>query len=133
MDLRDRVMAACDSGVWTRAEVAEQFSVSESWIRRLHQRRRVAGTYGPLQGRRGRKPIFGEKDLKRLDELLAAQPDSTLAELREQVGVSCSVVTVFNTLKRLGYRRKKKPCGPPNRIGRTLRASVGHGLEKSVA
>jgi len=51
MDLRDRVVAACDMGAWTREEIAEKFDVSTSWIRRLLQRRRELGSYAPLQGR----------------------------------------------------------------------------------
>ena len=38
MDLRERVVAACDEGGDTRAEIAERFSVSGSWVRRLLQR-----------------------------------------------------------------------------------------------
>jgi len=52
MDLRERVVAACDEGTDTRGEIAERFSVSESWIRRLRQRRREAGSIAP-KPRRG--------------------------------------------------------------------------------
>ena len=36
------------------------------------------------------------------------QPDATLAELRNRLGVDCSIVTIFRTLKRNGITRKKK-------------------------
>ena len=39
LDLRTRVLAACDAGKKTK-QVAEQFSVSPAWVRRLKQRRR---------------------------------------------------------------------------------------------
>jgi len=133
MDLRDRVVSACDDGVLTREEIAEAFGVSTSWIRRLLQRRRERGNYAPLDGRRGRKPAYSGAALDRLKGLVAAQSDTTLAELRDRSGVSCSVVTVFNTLKRLGYRRKKRRSGRRNRIGRTLHSSGGHGAPKHVA
>ncbi len=107
MDLRDRVVGACDDGVLTREEIAEAFAVSTAWIRRLLQRRRERGSYAPLDGRRGRKPAFSGAALVRLERLIAEQPDATLEELRDRSGVSCSVVTVFNTLNRLGYRLKK--------------------------
>ena len=38
MNLRQRVLAACDGGMST-AEAAEAFSVSPAWVRRLKQRR----------------------------------------------------------------------------------------------
>ena len=40
MDLRERVMAACDRRDGKREEIAKRFGVSTAWIRRLLQRRR---------------------------------------------------------------------------------------------
>ena len=117
MDLRDRVVAACDAGHWKRVEIAEQFGVSTAWIRRLLQRRRETGDYGPRQTKRGRKPAFRGASLPRLDRLAEAQPDATLEELRDRCGVSCSLMTVSNTLRRLGYRRKKRRFG---RLSKTV-------------
>jgi transposase len=119
MDLRDRVVAACDAEEWTREEIADEFGVSTSWIRRLLQRRRETGDYGPKKTKRGRKPAFRSEALKRLDQLVEAQPDATLEELRDRCGVSCSLVTMFNTLNRLGYRRKKRRSGLLSKTGRT--------------
>jgi transposase len=133
MDLRARVVAACDEGILTREEIAEAFCVSTAWIRRLLQRRRDRGSYAPLNGRRGRRPAFSGAALGRLERLIAAQPDATLKELRDRSGVSCSVVTVFNTLNRLGYRLKKRRSGRRSRIDRTWRDSAAHGDEKRLA
>jgi transposase len=119
MDLRDRVVAACDSGEWPQEEVAEEFGVSTSWIRRLRQRRRESGDYKPKQGKRGRKPVFSGSALAHLDRLVAEQPDATLEELRDRTGAACSLVTMSNTLKRLGYRRKKRHSGRLSKTGRT--------------
>lgn len=46
LDLRTRVLADCDRGLSTRA-VATKYSVSESWVRRLKQRRRETGAVAP--------------------------------------------------------------------------------------
>ena len=119
MDLRDRVVAACDSGHLKRVEIAEQFGVSTSWIRLLLQRRRETGHYGPKQTKRGPKPTFYGESLDRLDQLVQAQPDATLKGLRDRYGVSCSLVTVSNALARLGYRRKKRRSGQLSRIALT--------------
>ncbi|MBE7507670.1 MAG: hypothetical protein HS101_15480 [Planctomycetia bacterium] len=43
MDLRKRVLAACDAGHGT-TRVAKSFEVSPAWVRRLKQRRRELGT-----------------------------------------------------------------------------------------
>lgn len=127
MDLRDRVVAACDEGLDTRDEIAEQFGVSKSWMRRLLQRRRENGTYAPCRGRRGRKPAFAGQRLKELDDLVQHQPDATLEELRARTVASCSLVTVSNTLVRLGYRRKRRRSGPLSRIETTSAESGGSG------
>lgn len=36
------------------------------------------------------------------------QPDATLAELRDRLGIACSIVAIFRALKRNGITRKKK-------------------------
>jgi len=53
MDLRQRVLADCDDGMKTRA-VATKYRVSESWVRRLKQRRAATGETAP---RSPRNPI----------------------------------------------------------------------------
>jgi transposase len=57
MDLRERVVAACDQGVGTRAQIAARFSVSVSWIRDP-LRRRETGSIAPRPRGGGRAPAF---------------------------------------------------------------------------
>lgn len=127
MDLRDRVVGACDAGVGTRAEIAEEFDVSPSWIRRLLQRRRETGQYGPLTTKRGRKPAYVGAACERLEKLVEQQPDATLAELRDRTGITCSLAAICKTLQRLDYRRKKRRSGPLSKIVPTSSDSVGSG------
>ncbi len=42
LDLRVRVLADCNAGMATR-KVAEKYSVSTAWVRRLKQRHRESG------------------------------------------------------------------------------------------
>jgi transposase len=109
------VVSACDGGELTREEIAEAFGVSTRWIRQLLRRRRETGNYDPRGHGGGRSAAFSTTALKRLERLVRQQPDATLAELRERSGVTCSLVTMHNTLKRLGYRRKKRHSGPPSK------------------
>jgi transposase len=119
MDLRERVVAACDEGVDTRAEIAERFSVSESWVRRLSQRRRESGSIAPRPRGGGQPPAFDAEAAGRLREAVAADPDATLKELAAASGVACSTSAVGRALNRLRITRKKSRSGPPNRTGRT--------------
>lgn len=121
MDLRKRVVAACDqdSSRGARKRIAQRFGVSTEWIRRLLLRRRETGNYAPLNTKPGRKPLFAGRRLEQLERIIAQQPDVTLAELRERLEVDCSLTAIHNTLRRLGYRRKKRRFGPRSKIAPT--------------
>ena len=116
-DLRDRVLSAYDRGMRTR-QIADVFDVSPAWARRVKQRRREHGETAP-------RPMGGVRvvkiDLLRLAELVRQQPDATLKELREMLGVACAESAVCMALKRLGLSFKKRRFTPPSRIVRTWR------------
>jgi transposase len=106
-DLRASVIEACLSGDRTQREVAEVFGVSLPFVQKVLARYRDTGDRCS-HARGGRRlPAFDAKAVKRLRRRVKERPDATLEELREYCGVECSLVTVHNTLKRLGYRRKK--------------------------
>jgi transposase len=116
MDLRKRVMAAYDSGKYTLKQVAEQFQVTARWIQQIRQRRKLEGTIAPHPQNQGRKPAFRGKQLEELDEFVRDHPDATLEEIKEHFAgkVTCSIVAIHYTLKRLGWRYKKKRYEPAN-------------------
>jgi transposase len=119
MDLRERVVRACDEKLGTKEEIAELFGVSTAWIRRLLQRRRDTGSFAARR-RGGRKPpkIVGKK-LAKLQALVEKHPDATLAELRDRCGVDASIMAVHRALQRLGSRRKKSRSMPASKTDRT--------------
>lgn len=122
-DLRLKVLGAYDRGMTTNA-IAEAFGVSTAWVRRVRQRRREHGELGP-------RPRVGSRKFKidrtRLGELVQAQPDATLAELRERLGVECALSAVWNALRDLGLSYKKRPSTPRSRTGRTSRSGGPSG------
>ncbi len=107
MDLRKRVLAACDAGLGTK-QVATWFRVSRSWVRRLKQRRREWGRIERLPPNSGRKRKLSDDDLDRLKALVAEQPDATLKELRERLAVEVDVSTICRALQKLRLSVKKK-------------------------
>jgi transposase len=119
MDLRERVVAACDARDGTREQIAARFSVSVSWIRDLLKRRRDTGSIAPRPHGGGRAPAFDEAAAARLREAVRADDDATLEELSEAVGVRCCASAVHRALKRLGITRKKSRGGRPSRTGRS--------------
>jgi transposase len=123
LDLRERVLAAVDAGQHTRGTIAQLFSVSTAWIRRLVQRRRETGSITPRPHRSGPLPKLRAPHLDRLRELVRQQPDATLAELRRRLGEPVSAATLCRALRRLRLPLKKSPSGPPSSPGRTSRGS----------
>jgi transposase len=117
MDLRRRVLAACDAGLGT-AQVAKTFEVSPAWVRRLKQRRRELGTIAPLPHRSGPIPKLDAPRQQRLRELVSAQPDATLAELRERLGLQISLGHLCRALRKMKLSLKKSRCRPRSRTGR---------------
>jgi transposase len=128
MDLRKRVLAACDAGKGTR-EVARVFGVSEAWVRRLKQRRREWGRIEPLPRNSGRKPALDEAGRAHLAALVREKPDATLEELRAALPVRISIGALWSTLKKLEFSFKKSPCTRPSKSGRTSRPNGRSGIK----
>lgn len=106
-DLRERIMAAVQRGDHSIRDIARLFSVSLSFVVRLRQRQRQTGSIQPkpYPGRQRKIDTVAEQ---RLRELVHTQPDATLAELRDRLGIDCSLMAIARALQRLGITRKKK-------------------------
>ena len=126
MEFREAVARAYDE-CGSSIEVAEQFNCSESWVRRLIQRRRETGSLAPRPLKLPNNNKLDEKDLKRLQELIRRTPDMTLAELATALDDKVSVPTVWRATQALGLPLKKSPCMPPSRTARTSKKPGRHG------
>jgi len=114
-DLRDRVLSAYGRGVGTK-QIAEVFSVSPAWARRVKQRHREHGETTP----RAMGGVTVVKiDMDHLRELVCAQPDATTQELHALLGIDCSESAVGMALRRLGLSFKKRRSTPRSRTART--------------
>jgi len=126
-DLRDRVLAAYDRGMRTK-KIAETFAVSPAWARAIKQRRRETGQTTP-------HPMGGATVIKidraRLAELVKQQPDATLKELRERLGIQCAESAICMALKKLGLSFKKRRSTRRSRTARTSRGGVKSGVKTS--
>src|SRR5258705_1120970 len=90
LDLRKRVLGACDAGKATK-EVARLFEVSPAWVRRVKQRRRELKTISPLPRKNGPDPKLTPQHRSRLRAAVEAQPDITLVELKDKLKLSARV------------------------------------------
>ena len=103
LDLRQRILADCDRGLSTRA-VATKFSVSESWVRQLKQRRRESGEVAPRPSRHGPKPSW-DAYADRLREAIERTPDASLKELRDHLELTVALSTLWRAVAALGLLR----------------------------
>ena len=130
IDLRERVLAACEAGGGSQAEVAQRFQVGERTLSRWLQAARSEGRRGPKMPARGRALLGGEASV--LAGLVDEQNDATLAQYAERLaartGVRRSLASVCRALKSLGLVRKKRHSGRPSRTGRMLPRPGRHGV-----
>jgi transposase len=133
MDLRERIVAAYESGEGSYRVLATRFAVSRAVVGKLVRQQREQGTLQPQVHLRGRKPAIRGKTLERLRKHLAEHPDATLVERIAALGLKCSINTMWKTLRRLGWRYKKSHREPPSRIGQMLPVGAPTGGTLSTA
>jgi transposase len=106
-DLRQRALADCDLGMKTDA-VAQKYTVSPAWVRRLKQRRRQTGETQPRAQRHGPLPSWqaqGYADALR--QAFADTPDATLQEVKQRLGLAVALSTLWRACAALGLSLKK--------------------------
>ena len=134
-DLRDRVLAASDRGLSSRA-VAAQFAVSVSYVVKARPRRDRTGEVRALKPRQTQvRRLAGHGDALRAR--VAAVSDATLAELcawlRDAHGVTVGMTALWRELARLGLTLKKSRNTPPSRTARTWSPRARLGVTHSRA
>ena len=115
IDLRERILATYDKENATREDVARRFRVSLGMVKKLIQQRRHTGN---IQSRRhlcGRKPLILENHRSQMRDLVRKKPDITLAELRDAVGLNCTLPAIHYALVQMGLSYKKRLSMPASK------------------
>lgn len=111
LDLRQRVVAAYEEGKGTIAGIAAQFSVGQTFLKKMLRQKRETGSVQRLAAGAGAKKALSESQRQWLAQQVTEKADATLSELRESLTqrkqVSVSVSTVCRELKQLRLGRKK--------------------------
>jgi len=122
VDLRERVIAAVDAGMWCRAAAA-RFGIGVSSAIRWRQQHLVRGHVKP--GRPGgdvrSSPV--ERQRAFLRSLVEEQPDLTLAQFRDVLagrGTQAGVAAIWRFFRRHRITRSTRQ----SRTGRTSRAGA---------
>ena len=80
--------------------LAERYHVSRAWVDALKQRKRETGSFAPRPQAKFRARVLAGQD-ERLKALVTAQPDATLAELRDALKTSAGLATIWRALNHL--------------------------------
>ena len=127
LDLRQRILDAYDRDEDSRAEVAHRFRVSLGMVKKLLQQRRRTGDIAARHHHSGRKPMIVATHRSQMRSLLAKKNDLTLKELRQAMGLHCSLQAIHVVLARMGLTYKKRHSGPVSRTGRTSPGRAASG------
>jgi transposase len=111
LDLRRRVVEAVDNQRGTLDEIAEDFSVSRAFIKKLIKQRRDSNSIAPLPHAGGTMALLDEKKLSILKSRIAEKSDSTLDELclylEDKSRIKVSRSTMWRAIDKLGLSHKK--------------------------
>ncbi len=111
LDLRERVVAAYEKGDHSITEIAVQFSVGETFLKKMLRQKRQTGSLMRLPHRAGAKKVLQKTHRQWLAKQIKEKPDATLVELQtnllENRRVSVSPATLSRELKLLRLPLKK--------------------------
>jgi transposase len=117
LDLRQKIVDAYDKGDVSQRQLAKNFGVAVSFVSKLLVQHRLHGTIGH-KIRTEQTPIKLTPDqLEILRQLVEAQPDATLAELKEQLRAKTEVslgTSTIDRMLRLHLNLSFKKKSPPN-------------------
>jgi transposase len=103
---RERIIRLYEQGKITR-EIAEHLGFCVAAVRRVRQQFQQRGTLQPQTHLCGRKTLLTAARKARLQKLVEAQPDATLAELGARLNRPFGTSTVDLWLRQLGLTYKK--------------------------
>lgn len=119
LDLRERILEAYDEGKETRDQVARRFRVSLGMVKKLIQQRRHKGDIRARHHLAGRKPVIVAEHQEKMRLLLKQKPDLSLKELREALGLKCSVQAIHVVLGKMEMTLKKRRSVPASKTVQT--------------
>lgn len=109
LDLRQRIVDCYENGEATQKAIAAKYSVCQRTVASFLKLKRETGDCAPKPRAGGPKFKLDEDEKQRLKDSVRAQPDATLEELKEKLGLAVSIMTIHRALKRMKARYKKKP------------------------
>jgi transposase len=140
IDLRQKILHACERRLGSQRALADLFGVSLSFVEKLLRRHRLTGDIAPKPHAGGQRPRLGAAADTLVRRVVHDNPDVTLEELCTHVaderGVRVSVATMCRVLQRLGLPRKKRrstPASATRRASSTRARTTARGSRRSTS
>lgn len=89
-------------------EVARNFQISKWTVYHMAERKKATGSVALRFHNCGRKSVLSDKSREQIRQCIEAQPDITLAEIKEKLDLSAGIATIQRAVVALGFRVKKK-------------------------
>ena len=136
-DLRCKLLTAYDRGQGSLRSLAEMFSVSYDWAKKIsRQRLRSQQMERVAQSRHGVLSRITPAVEAELLRQLRQQPDRTLAELQQglqqSLGLCISSQHLWRVLKRLGVHLIKSHSRPSSETLKPIKSDGRSSLRKSI-
>jgi transposase len=140
IDLRHKILQACERRLGSQHALANLFGVSLSFVEKLLRRHRVTGDIMPKPHAGGQRPRLDGTADALIQQLVHDHPDMTLEDLCAHVagarGVRVSVATMCRGLQRLGLPRKKNrstPASATRHASSTRARTTASGSRRSTS
>jgi transposase len=127
LDLRERIVAAYDEKEGTREELAKRFKVSLGMVKKLLAQRTRTGDLRARYRYCGRKARLLPEHGRQMKELVAKEPDLTLEEIKQRLGLEYTVAAIHWVLARMGLTYKKRRSMRPSKTGPMSPKHAGAG------
>lgn len=101
LDLRQKIVTAYAQGGRSQRQLAQQFGVALSFIEKLLKQQRETGSLAPKVRTKQTPTKLNDEQLQVLAQLVEAQNDATLDELRSQLEQKTGVLMGRSTVDRM--------------------------------
>ena len=112
LDLRQRVVRAYEQGQSSIAQIAAQFNVGPTFVKKMLRQNRETADLSPRPHGGGKPASLKPAQRRLLQQKVQKDKDTSLAELqallREKAQVELHVSTISRALKQLDLPRKKR-------------------------
>ena len=125
MEYRQRVVDLTAAG-WTTKEIQQALGVSRAWVDSI-KRLTKNGKSLEIKSSANHRTSLAERHGDRIQAQVEQHPSITLAEIKNELGLSESIWTIWQALRALGLSLKKSHSGPRSGTGRTSHSSGRSG------